>query len=118
MLRHHAALGSSSIVFMVLALVTSTSTAQELPLVLHPNGLNSVVTVAAREAYRRLGDPGCRQIFSEFRDGSGRLLQEQLDAIGQTGESYLGWIWFVDGGVAGRCERPEVVAFTSPGSQV
>ncbi|HEY1250593.1 MAG TPA: hypothetical protein VGH97_05350 [Thermoanaerobaculia bacterium] len=85
---------------------------------LHPRGLNSVVAVAALEAHRRLGDPACRQVFSEFRDGSGATLQARLDAIGQTAASYLGWIWFVDGGVGGRCERPEVVAFTSPGSQV
>ena len=41
-----------------------------------------------------------------------------LEALGQTGQTYLGWLWFVDGGIQGRCERPEVVAFTTPGSQV
>src|SRR5262249_57626572 len=91
---------------------------EDRPLLLHPKGLNSVVAVAALEAHRRLGDPGCREIFSEFRDGSGRPLQERLDALGQNPQSYLGWLWFVDGGVDGPCERPDIAAFTTPGSQV
>jgi hypothetical protein len=88
------------------------------PLLLHPRGLNAVVAAAALEAHHRLGDAGCRQMFSEFRDASGQPLQRRLDALGQTPQSYLGWLWFVDGGVQGRCERPDVVAFTTPGSQV
>ncbi len=103
---------------------TSISFAQDAlrhatgPPALHPRGLNSVVEAAALEAYRRLGDSQCQQLFSEFRDASGRLLRTKLEAIGQTGQTYLGWLWFVDAGFEGRCDRPEVVAFTSPGSQV
>ena len=118
MLRSRSLVGCSSILFTLGILASSPASSQELPLILHPKGLNSVVAVAALEAHRRLGDPACRQIFSEFRDASGKPLQERLDALGQTAEGYLGWIWFVDGGVGGRCERPEVVAFTTPGSQV
>src|SRR5262245_51548730 len=118
MLRYRAPRWSSSVVFTLGVLGSSPAFSQDHALQLHPKGLNSVVAGAALEAHRRLGDPACRQIFSEFRDGSGRPLQKRLDAIGQTAESYLGWLWFVDGGVSGRCERSEVVAFTSPGSQV
>jgi hypothetical protein len=118
MLRKRALVGFSSMLLTLGVLSSSPATSQERPIMLHPKGLNAVVAVAALEAHRRLGDPSCRQIFSEFRDASGVSLQERLDAIGQTGESYLGWLRFVDGGVGGRCERPEVVAFTSPGSQV
>jgi len=85
---------------------------------LHPRGLNPVVEAAALEAYRRLGDPACQEIFSEFRDATNRELRDRLDEIGQTGQSYLGWIWFVDDGTNGLCDRSEIMAFTTPGSQV
>jgi hypothetical protein len=118
MLRNRAPLRFSSIVFTLGVVGSSPAVSQEGPLKVHPKGLNSVVAVAVFEAYRRLGDPVCREVFSEFRDDSGRPLQERLDAIGETAGSYLGWLRFVDGGVGGRCERDEVVAFTSPGSPV
>lgn len=86
--------------------------------VFHPGGLNAVVEMAALEAHRRLADPQCRVIFSDFSDASGRALQEKLDSIRQTGQSYLSWIWFVDAHTRGRCEQNDVLAFTSPGSQV
>jgi hypothetical protein len=85
---------------------------------LHPRGLNAIVGMAVIEAHRRLGDPRCQQIFSDFKDASGRILIAKLEGIGQTGQSYLGWIWFVDGGSEGRCRESDVNAFTSPGSQV
>lgn len=74
--------------------------------------------MAVTEAHRRLGNPECQQIFSDFKDASDHSLAAKLDAIGQTGQSYLGWIWFVDGGSAGRCAQAEVDAFTTPGGQV
>ncbi len=120
-------LARHSVVVAVLLALASFSQAQEssafvvaaaaLP-VIHPGGLNAVVEMAALEAHRRLSDPQCREIFSDFRDASGRKLQEKLDSIGQTGQSYLGWIWFVDAHRQGRCGQDGVLAFTSPGSQV
>ena len=107
-----------------LLLAASVSRAQEtagsstaLP-TLHPRGLNAIVRMAVIEAHRRLGNPQCQQIFSDFDDASDRTLKAKLEEIGQTGQSYLGWIWFVDGGSEGRCAQADVSAFTSPGSQV
>jgi hypothetical protein len=85
---------------------------------LHPRGLNAIVGMAVIEAHRRLGDPHCQQIFVDFEDASGRILIAKLEGLGQTGQCYLGWIWFVDGGSEGRCKEADVTAFTSPGSQV
>jgi len=74
--------------------------------------------MAVIEAHRRLGDRECQQLFVDFEDASNRPLRERLETIGQTGQSYLGWLWFVDAESEGRCARAEVSAFTSPGSQV
>jgi hypothetical protein len=107
-----------------LLLVTSLSRAQEtagsstaVP-TLHPPGLNAIVRMAVIEAHRRLGGLQCQQIFSDFKDASDHALKAKLVGLGQTGQSYLGWIWFVDGGSEGRCKEADVTAFTSPGSQV
>lgn len=84
----------------------------------HPPGLNSVVQMAAFEAHRRLESPECREVFSDFRDESGRTLQENLDSIGRTAQSYLEWIWFVNAEQQSRCAQTDVLAFTAPGSRV
>jgi len=86
--------------------------------ILHPFGLNAIVRMAVVEAHRRLGEPQCRLIFSDFGDASGQPLQQRLESIGQSGQSYLGWIWFVDSEDDNRCKQPDVLAFTIPGSRV
>ena len=67
---------------------------------------------------RRLDEPRCRELFHDFADAAGRTAQENLDAIGQTGQGYLGWLWFADGSGHSRCRMTEVLAFTVPGSRV
>lgn len=69
-------------------------------------------------AHRRLQQPACRQLFAEFSDASGRTLQENLDAIGETGATYPALILFADGTGRPRCREREVFAFTTPGSRV
>ena len=127
MLRRCARCSRISPAFIVTILcVSSLLSAQEsrlsmaaaAPLLVHPRGLNAVVVAAALAAHRRLAEPACRQIFSEFRDASDRPLVSRLEELSQSPQTYLGWLWFVDGGFQGRCERPDVVAFTMPGSQV
>ena len=61
--------------------------------------------MAVLEAHRRLGDANCQEIFSDFKDASDRVLQERLDSIGQTGQSYLSWIWFRDAGATGTLRK-------------
>jgi hypothetical protein len=69
-------------------------------------------------ARQRLARPECQRVFSEFKDGSGRTLQEKLDTQGQTAASYLGLILFADGARLRRCKDPNIFAMTDPGSRV
>jgi len=63
-------------------------------------------------------EPLCQRLFSEFSDASGRTLQENLDALGQTGGAYLGLILFTDGSDRLPCKAGGALAFTTPGSRV
>jgi hypothetical protein len=69
-------------------------------------------------ARRRLGQLECQRLFSEFSDTSGRPLQQKLDALGQTGTGYLGWVVFADGSGRAVCKAGGSLAFTTPGSRV
>lgn len=82
------------------------------------SGLNELVSRAVHDARTKLSGASCFRIFSDFRDGVGRTLQEKLDALGQTGPSYLEWLNFYDGIGKSRCESRDILAFTSPGSRV
>ena len=69
-------------------------------------------------ARQRLEQPACRSILTESSDGAGRTLQESLDALGETGGTYLARILFADGSGRPRCDGDEAYAFTKPGSRV
>jgi hypothetical protein len=69
-------------------------------------------------ARRRLEQPACQSLLSEFSDASGRTLQENLDAIGETSGTYLARILFADGSGRPRCRGEDAYAFTTPGSRV
>jgi hypothetical protein len=69
------------------------------------------------EAARRLSDSRCQEVLTDFSDGSGRRLDENLRAIGQTLPSYLGYVLFYDGSPTEPCESGRVLAWTSPGSR-
>ena len=74
---------------------------------------------AAQGALRRLQDPECQQVFADFRDAEGRVLQEKLEALGQTGASYLaGRMWFAEAFGSRACQSSETIAVTRPGSAV
>jgi hypothetical protein len=72
---------------------------------------------AARAALERLERPECRKIFSDFRDASGRTIQENLDLLGETPGSYLAQITFREGLDRRRCKDPAVLAVTSVGGR-
>jgi hypothetical protein len=77
-----------------------------------------VVNQAVRGAHRRLADPGCQMVFSDFNEASGRHLQDVLDERGETGQGHLERLYFYDGGDARGCQAAGVLAFTAPGSHV
>jgi hypothetical protein len=81
----------------------------------------AAVRKALLGAFDRLGDPKCQGIFSEFRDASGRTLQENLDAQGRTGQSYLKLVLFYEGSNQRACSSSrgeDVSAATATGSRV
>jgi hypothetical protein len=81
--------------------------------------IHAALVRAAEGALRRLEDPECQKIFSDFEDGEGRRLQERLDVLGETGGSYLtGRLWFEDGSGARACQSSGTVATTKVGSPV
>lgn len=69
-------------------------------------------------AFRRLASPACRQIFTDFTDGSGRRLQENLDGTGRTAQDYLGLLRYADGEGQEPCARAGSLAFTAPGLRI
>ena len=74
---------------------------------------------AAEGALRRLQDPECQQVFSDFRDAEGRVLQEKLEALGQTGAGYLrSRMWFAEASGSRACQSSDTVAVTKVGSAV
>jgi hypothetical protein len=83
-----------------------------------PGAQHAALSRAVMGARQRLTRPQCQQLFSEFKDPSGRTLQERLDAQGQTGASYLGLIVFADGARLRRCQDTNIFAMTDPGSRV
>ena len=69
-------------------------------------------------AHRWLSQSRCRGLFAEFRDASGRTLQEVLDARGETPQSHMSRIAFVPGASEGRCSEESVLATANPGHDV
>jgi hypothetical protein len=76
------------------------------------------VSQAVRGAYRRLSDPRCQAVLSDFKEPSGRTLKEALDAEGLTPQDHLNRLLFYEGPLASNCRLPGVLAFTQPGSHV
>jgi hypothetical protein len=77
-----------------------------------------LVGLALRGAHRRLADPGCQAVFSDFTESSGRSLQDVLDERGETGQSHLQRLFFYDGAEARVCGVSGALAFTQPRSHV
>jgi hypothetical protein len=75
-----------------------------------PATAGMAVRRALLSAERRLADPRCRLVFSEFR------LREVLERLGRTPAEHLGSLIFQDGTAKRACASPSILAFTSPGS--
>jgi hypothetical protein len=75
---------------------------------------------ALLHAAQRLSRPECARLLSDFRDGEGRPLQANLDALGLDAPDYmLNRIFFYDGDERrGPCRFPATLAATQPGSRV
>jgi hypothetical protein len=68
-------------------------------------------------AFRKLSDSRCQEVFADFSDVSGRRLDDNLAAIGQSPQTYLGLVLFYDGRATSPCANRSVLAWTNPGSR-
>ncbi len=73
---------------------------------------------AVKQAQRRLAEPECRELLSDFTDASGRLLQAVLDEGRRTPEEYVGDLFFYEGSSQNHCRTGGARAVTAPGSRV
>ena len=110
-------------VFLILSLGASRETRPgddgfALRSLMPPGAQHAALRRAVVGARQRLARSECQQVFSEFKDASGRTLQEKLDAQGQTAASYLGLIVFANGTRLRHCQDPNVFAVTERGSRV
>lgn len=69
------------------------------------------------EAFRRLSDSRCAEIFTDFADAGGRRLDRNLADTGTSAPSYLGLVLFYDGRSTEPCRNSQVLAWTNPGSR-
>jgi len=72
---------------------------------------------AVRGAMGRLERPECRRVLSDFRDASGRTIQENLDLLGETPRGHLARITFIEALDRRRCKSPGVLAVTTIGGR-
>jgi hypothetical protein len=70
------------------------------------------VTRAFATALERLGRERCLQVFSEFYDGAGRTLTDNLEALNLTASGQLTSIRVADGAYERTCANPGVLAYT------
>jgi hypothetical protein len=77
------------------------------------------VTRAFHAAVRKLEQPACRELFTDFTDSEGRTLLENLGS--QDPADYLAQMIIRDGEIpkgSGRCAVPGASAFTAGGAMV
>jgi hypothetical protein len=75
----------------------------------------AVLDAVRVRAARRLRNPECRKVLSDFTDVEGRTLEERLRPWGMEPSEYLLSLPFFDGSQAPLCRRPAVQLVTTPG---
>ena len=83
-----------------------------------PGHLPPIFGLAFETAARKLQDPACLGVLSDFRDAQGNPLDANLAATGMGATELLRALRFVDGSGLGACRRPGIAAFTETGSRV
>ena len=79
----------------------------------------SLLSKAVADAADSFSRPESGRVLSQLQDGNGRLLQENLDAMGLDAGTYMrDHIFYYDGASEGVCRRSGVVAITETGSRV
>ena len=80
------------------------------------SGWDAAAVERAREgAARRLETPACQRVFTDFKDGAGRTLQQNLDEWGMSHADYLRLIPFIDGSREPLCRKTHTALVAVPG---
>jgi hypothetical protein len=69
-------------------------------------------------ATRRLIEPPCQLLLTDFSDASGRKLSAILAATGKDVAASLAPLRFIDDAAASPCRQAAVLAFAEPGGHV
>ena len=102
-----------------------------MPAASEPNGFERVSLVGPRSSFfqaaaesavslalERLSTQRCQQVFSDFRDASGRTLRAKLDEKGYSGAGFLEILRIANGERSRPCQSARVLAATAPNSHV
>ena len=93
-------------------------TPQAWPLVRIPDPVARRAAIDALEtASARFADADCQKVLTDFEDGNGRSLADQLSSLAVDIQGYLTMVTFMDDSRHARCVSG-VLAVTSPGSRV
>jgi len=76
------------------------------------------VLTAVEGAARRLNDPRCQQVLSDFTDANGLTLLEGLAVRRQSPLDHLRDVWFLKGDGQPLCNKRETSAFTVLGGRL
>jgi hypothetical protein len=80
--------------------------------------LEDPVRRAVHAAARRLAEPSCAAVLSDFRDHADRPLRDHLRELDLDASTYARMVLFYDGSNDSPCRRPRTYAFTAPGSRL
>jgi hypothetical protein len=75
----------------------------------------SVLERVRTRAAAKLDDPECGKLLADFRDGSGRTLESNLQPLGVSASRYLLELSFIDGSPLGACRKETVTMAVTPG---
>ena len=104
---------------IVPTLCFSQGIASDTPTILIGGLAGLDISRAAREAGRRLHEPGCQRLLDEFTDRDGRPLRRRLGT--STPYAYLARLVIREGEIprgSGHCASPGAAAFTADGAAV
>ena len=80
--------------------------------------LIEAVGKAVRKASLELQGAECNRVFSDFRDGKGKTLEQNLRDRGETGQSFLLWLVFYNADAESVCRESKTAAATNPGARM
>jgi hypothetical protein len=120
--RCRAAKPGTAVFFgLAIAIIAAGQTADlEYVSILGPKSpsLEAAANGAVTLALKKLADPRCQRVFTDFRDPSGHPLQRRLDSLGHSGGDFLRILRFANGVGLLPCQFRGVLAATTPLSHV